>query len=112
MKIIIGALAGLLGVAGVYAAQPAQAQGWQYQTQPYAAPTQPYVERRYVEPSYDRRDAGPRYGSDVRERCIGLHREAESLRIRMDREWNPMERARTEGRLRGVQNEQARAGCR
>jgi hypothetical protein len=107
MKLFIGALAGLLGVAGVFAAQPAQAQGWQYQTQPYAAPTQPYVERRD-----DRREGGPRYGSDVRERCIGLHREAESLRIRMDREWNPMERARTEGRLRGVQNEEARAGCR
>lgn len=107
MKLFIGALAGLLGVAGVFAAQPAQAQGWQYQTQPYAAPSQPYVER-----GYDRREGGPRYGSDVRERCIGLHREAESLRIRMDREWNPMERARTEGRLRGVQNEEARAGCR
>jgi hypothetical protein len=103
MKLFMGALAGLLGVAGVVAAQPAQAQGWQYQTQPYAGPSQPYVERG---------DVGPRYGSDVRERCIGLHREAESLRIRMDREWNPMERARTEGRLRGVQHEEARAGCR
>jgi hypothetical protein len=38
----------------------------------------------------------------MRERCVGLHREAEMLRHRLDREWNPVERARTEGRLREV----------
>jgi hypothetical protein len=106
MKIAIGALASLL-VAGVCAAQPAQAQGW---SQPYGyqtAPAQPYAPR-YGE----RRNDEPRYGSDVRERCIGLHREARDLRIRLDREWNPVERVRTEGRLRGVQDQEARAGCR
>ena len=105
MKIVIGALASLL-VAGVCAAQPAQAQGSQpngYQT----APAQPYAPR-YGE----RRGDEPRYGSDIRERCIELHREARDLRIRLDREWNPVERVRTEGRLRGVQDQEARAGCR
>jgi len=43
---------------------------------------------------------------------IGLHREARDLRIRLDREWNPAERMRTEGRLREVQDREARAGCR
>jgi len=57
-------------------------------------------------------DDEPRYGSDLRERCIGLNREARDLRIRLDREWNPVERVRTEGRLRGVQDQEARAGCR
>ena len=52
------------------------------------------------------------YGGDGRERCGGLHREAEDLRARMDREWNPLERSRTEGRLREVQEQEARAGCR
>ena len=106
MKIAIAALATLL-VAGVCAAQPAQAQGW---SQPYGyqtAPAQPYAPR-YGE----RRNEEPRYGSDVRERCIGLHREARDLRIRLDREWNPVERVRTEGRLRRVQDQEARAGCR
>jgi hypothetical protein len=68
-----------------------------------AGPTPGYGERRYGEPGY---------GGEMRERCIGLHREAENLRIRMDREWNPLERSRTEGRLREVQEQEARAGCR
>src|SRR5438067_9899899 len=55
---------------------------------------------------------GPGYGGDMRERCGGLHREAEELRIRMDREFNPVERMRTEGRLREVHEQEARAGCR
>src|SRR5215213_10786922 len=62
----------------------------------YNAPS-PYAAPRYVEP---RREPG--YGSEMRERCVGLHREAQMLRHRLDREWNPMERARTEGRLREV----------
>ena len=106
MKIAIGTLATLL-VAGVCAAQPAHAQSW---SQPYGyqtGPAQPYAPR-YGE----RRSDEPRYGSDVRERCIGLHREARDLRIRMDREWNPVERVRTEGRLREIQDREARAGCR
>ena len=62
-----------------------------------------YGERRYGEQGY---------GGEGRERCGGLHREAEELRVRMDREWNPLERNRTEGRLREVQEQEARAGCR
>jgi CVNH domain len=69
----------------------------------HAGPASGYGERRYGEPGY---------GGEMRERCIGLHREAENLRIRMDREWNPLERSRTEGRLREVQEQEARAGCR
>jgi hypothetical protein len=62
-------------------------------------------------PGYgERREQG--YGGEGRERCGGLHREAEDLRVRMDREWNPLERTRTEGRLREVQEQEARAGCR
>jgi hypothetical protein len=62
-----------------------------------------YGERRYGETGY---------GGEMRERCIGLHREAEELRGRMDREWNPIERSRTEGRLREVQEQEVRTGCR
>jgi len=79
-------------------------------------------ERRYGEPGYGERRGEPGYGErrygetgyggEVRERCIGLHREAEDLRIRMDREWNPIERSRTEGRLREVQEQEVRSGCR
>src|SRR5437773_343288 len=53
-----------------------------------------------------------RYGEDTRERCYGLRREADELRVRMDREFNPMERARTEGRLREVREQEERMGCR
>jgi hypothetical protein len=104
MKTVIGALAGLL-LAGIAWSVPAQAQGWpgynNYTTQaPYAAP-------RYDEPRYrERRELGS--GSEMRERCIGLHREAEGLRHRLDREWNPLERARTEGRLREVREQAER----
>jgi hypothetical protein len=66
---------------------------------------------RRGEPGYgERRETG--YGGEMRERCIGLHREAEELRGRMDREWNPIERSRTEGRLREVQEQEVRTGCR
>lgn len=99
MKTVIGALAGLL-LAGVACIAPAQAQGWPgYNT--YTTPA-PSAAPRYDEPRYreERRELGS--GSEMRERCIGLRREAETLRHRLDREWNPMERARTEGRLREV----------
>jgi hypothetical protein len=93
MKTSIGALAGLL-LAGLASMPSAQAQG----TWPgYNAPAPNYSAPRYSEP---RREPG--YGSEMRERCAGLHREAEMLRHRLDREWNPMERARTEGHLREV----------
>jgi hypothetical protein len=53
--------------------------------------------------------AAPPYGAPLRgyaaerwERCHGLHREAEELQARLAREGNPMERARTEDRLREV----------
>lgn len=94
MKVAIGAMLAAVCLVGAYAAQPAQAQGWGYG------------------PRGDWRDDGPRYGSDIREHCIGLHREARDLRLRLDREWNPMERARTEGQLRVVQDRESRAGCR
>ena len=74
-----------------------------------AGPPPGYGERR-GEPGYERRESG--YGGDMRERCGGLHREAEELRIRLDREFNPVERMRTEGRLREVHEQEARAGCR
>jgi hypothetical protein len=71
-----------------------------------------YGERR-GEPGYGERRYGETgYGGEMRERCIGLHREAEELRGRMDREWNPIERSRTEGRLREVQEQEVRTGCR
>jgi len=71
-----------------------------------------YGERR-GEPGYGERRYGETgYGGEMRERCIGLHRDAEDLRIRMDREWNPIERSRTEGRLREVQEQEVRTGCR
>jgi len=95
MKTSIGALAGLL-LAGMAWMPSAQAQGTWPGYNTYSTPS-PYAAPRYVEP---RREPG--YGSEMRERCVGLHREAEMLRHRLDREWNPVERARTEGRLREV----------
>jgi hypothetical protein len=72
-----------------------------------------YGERRSGETGYGERRYGETgYGGEIRERCIGLHREAEELRDRMDREWNPIERSRTEGRLREVQEQEVRTGCR
>lgn len=107
MKTGIGVLAGLL-LAGMASMQPANAQGaWpgyatpQTAPPPHAAP--PYGDQRYGEP---RREPGS--GSEMRERCIGLHREAEVLRGRLEREWNPVERARTEGRLREVRDQEER----
>src|SRR5712691_2157904 len=50
----------------------------------------------------------PGYGSDRGERCGGLRREAQELRARMDREWNPMERARLESHLREVHEQEER----
>ena len=70
-----------------------------------AGPGPGYDDRRYGEP-------GRRYGEEARERCFGLRREADDLRARLDREFNPMERARTEGRLREVREQEERMGCR
>jgi hypothetical protein len=52
------------------------------------------------------------YGEERRERCGELYREAERLRARLDREWNPLDRSRIEGRLREAHAEQERARCR
>ena len=72
-----------------------------------------YGERGYGERGYGERGYGERrYGEEARERCFGLHRETDDLRIRLDREFNPMERARTEGRLREVREQEERMGCR
>src|SRR5437764_13674182 len=51
-----------------------------------------YDERRRGEPGYDER----RRGEDTRERCYGQRHEADQLRVRKDRGFNPMERAGTE----------------
>ena len=96
MKVVIGTTLAAVLLFGAYAAQPAQAQGW--------GSNSPR--------SGDWRGDEPRSGSDIREHCVGLHREARDLRIRLDREWNPVERMRTEGWLREVQDREARAGCR
>ena len=50
----------------------------------------------------------PGYGSDWRERCGGLHRESEELRAHLDREFNPLERARIEDHLREVHEQEER----
>ncbi len=50
----------------------------------------------------------PGYGSERGERCGGLRREAEDLRGRLDREFNPLERARIEGQLREVHEQEER----
>jgi hypothetical protein len=99
MKMAIAALAGLL-LAGTYGASPAQAQ-WDRGYSREAAPEQRY-ERR----------GEPGQGSEMRERCAGLHRESENIRARMDREWNPLERSRMEGRLREVRQQEERDRCR
>jgi hypothetical protein len=57
----------------------------------------------------ERREGGQGYGSDRGgERCEGVRREADELRERLQREFNPIERARTEGRLREVQQQAER----
>src|SRR5712691_7441820 len=58
----------------------------------------------YREPGYRE----PGYGSERHERCGGLRRESEELRIRLDRDWNPMERARIESHLREVHEQEER----
>ena len=67
-------------------------------------------------PQYQQRPAyGPpprAYGGEMRERCGELFRDAERLRGRLDREWNPLERSRIEGRLHEVQAQQERDRCR
>lgn len=78
-----------------------------------AGPGPGYEDRRYGQPGYGERGYGERrYGEEARERCFGLRREADDLRVRLDREFNPMERARTEGRLREVREQEERTGCR
>src|SRR5437763_16775196 len=94
MKTSIGALAGLL-LAGMASTPSAQAQGTWPGYNTYTTPA-PYAAPRYEPPRE------PGYGSDMRAPCIGLHREAEVLRRRLDRGWSPVEPARTAGRLREV----------
>jgi hypothetical protein len=69
---------------------PGRAQGY---------PVPGYGERRYGEQGY---------GSGRPERCWGLRREAGELRARLDREWNPLERARIEGQLNAVRAQEER----
>ena len=56
----------------------------------------------------ERRAGEPGVGSDRGEQCRGLRHEAEELRGRLEREFNPIERARTEGRLREVRAQEER----
>jgi len=58
-----------------------------------------YGERRYEERGY---------GREARERCLELRREAEHLRERLSRTYEPYERARVEGRLGEVRREEVR----
>src|SRR5439155_7984974 len=72
----------------------------------YGAPPPAYGERGYGERGYGERRYGEQgYGW---ERCRGLRREAEELRGRLDREWNPLERQRIEYRLREVREHEER----
>jgi hypothetical protein len=48
------------------------------------------------------------YGREARERCFELRREAEQLRERLHRTYEPYERARVEGRLGEVRREEER----
>jgi len=57
---------------------------------------------------YGERRGGEGIGSERGEQCRGLRREAEELRERLEREFNPIERARTEGRLREVRAQEER----
>jgi hypothetical protein len=66
---------------------------------PGYGPREGYGERRYGEGGY---------GSDVRERCAGLHRQSEELRNRLERERDPGDRARIEGRLRELHEQEER----
>ena len=54
------------------------------------------------------RRAGEGVGSERGEHCRGLRREAEELRARLEHEFNPVERARTEGRLHEVRAQEER----
>lgn len=65
-------------------------------------------EPRYGQPRYEEpRREEPRYG-ERRERCENLRREAQELRVRIEREWNPLDRARLESRLRELRAEEER----
>ena len=67
-----------------------------------------YGAPRYGEPPGYGYGRERRYGGEGWERCRGLQRESEELRWRLDREWNPLERARLEGRLSEVREQQER----
>src|ERR1700719_4588799 len=127
MKIYLAALAGLL-LAGMAWSQPAAAQGLP-QGSYLRSCGGAMMQGDTLVASCRRADGREERTSlaDVR-RCVGdignqnghlscsygggRHRESEELRGRMDREWNPLERSRTESRLREVQEQEARAGCR
>jgi hypothetical protein len=66
-------------------------------------------ERRFGEPGHgERRYGQPGYASEGRERCFEWHRAAEGLRERLRETYNPIERARIEGRLREVREQEER----
>ena len=50
----------------------------------------------------------PGYGSERGDRCAGLHRESEALHASIEHEFNPLERARMEGHLRELHEQEER----
>lgn len=73
----------------------------------FAAPAPGYAP---TAPGYGPREGfgERRYGEEGRERCVGLHREAERLRDRMAATYDPYERGRIEGQLRQVREQEER----
>jgi len=60
-------------------------------------------------PAYGERRTGTEgYGSEGWERCRGLRQQADALRGRLDREWNPLDRGRIESHLREIHEQQER----
>jgi hypothetical protein len=57
---------------------------------------------------YGQREGERGYGREARERCFEWRREAEQLRERLARTYEPYERARIEGRLQEVRREEER----
>jgi hypothetical protein len=112
-----------------YANGPARASvlptpGYGRQEPGFAGPREPapgnregYGAPRYGEPAPgygpregygDRRYGEERYGGEGRERCFEFRREAERLRDRLGATYDPNDRARIEGRLREVHEQEER----
>ena len=84
--------------------------GYGRQEPGFAAPREPVPGFAPPGPGYAPREGygERRYGEEGRERCVGLHREAERLRDRMAATYDPYERGRIEGRLRELREQEER----